>query len=494
METINPIRITQANEKSIHSEGDYVLYWMTAFRRTKWNHALQRATQLASDLNKPLIVFEPLRVNYRWASDRFHRFVIEGMRSNEEAFQHKSVTYLPYVEPTTHAASGILEQLSQRACCVVTDDYPCFFLPALIREAKKRIGTRFEVIDSNCIIPIRLADRTFTVAHSYRRWMQKNIIEHLAELPEEDPLSGVQLPVLDQSIVKEIQAKWPKANFDQLLDSGGLDSLPIDHSVPAVAEMTGGEAEASNRLRTFIGKKLAGYDSDRNHPDFQATSRLSPYLHFGHLSSFEFVQVILKREKWSATRAGTPNGKNTGFWNLTASSEGLMDQIITWRDLGFNFAARHPREIDRYESLPNWAKTSLSLHSSDPRPHLYDLHAFETASTHDPVWNAAQRELVSTGMLHNYMRMLWGKQILHWSKTPREALKVLIHLNNKYALDGRDPNSYSGIFWVLGRYDRAWGPKRPVFGSVRYMTSESAQRKLKMKKYLAKHSPSTELF
>ena len=154
METINPIRITQANEKSIHSEGDYVLYWMTAFRRTKWNHALQRATQLASDLNKPLIVFEPLRVNYRWASDRFHRFVIEGMRSNEEAFQHKSVTYLPYVEPTTHAASGILEQLSQRACCVVTDDYPCFFLPALIREAKKRIGTRFEVIDSNCIIPI----------------------------------------------------------------------------------------------------------------------------------------------------------------------------------------------------------------------------------------------------------------------------------------------------------------------------------------------------
>jgi deoxyribodipyrimidine photo-lyase len=174
---------------------------------------------------------------------------------------------------------------------------------------------------------------------------------------------------------------------------------------------------------------------------------------------------------------------------VSPSAEGLLDQLVTWRELGFNFAFRHPREIDRYESLPGWAIASLETHASDPRPYVYTLAEFENSETHDHIWNAAQRELVTTGTLHNYMRMLWGKQILHWSKSPEDAIKILIHLNNTYALDGRDPNSYSGIFWVLGRYDRAWGPKRPVFGSVRYMTSESAMRKLKMKKYLEKYKP-----
>ena len=157
--------------------------------------------------------------------------------------------------------------------------------------------------------------------------------------------------------------------------------------------------------------------------------------------------------------------------------------------MGFNLSFREPKTYDKFESLPSWAQMTLNEHVTDMRPAIYTPEQFELAETHDELWNAAQRELVQTGVMHNYMRMLWGKKILHWTPDPREALRIMIHLNNKYALDGRAPNSYSGIFWVLGRYDRAWGPKRPVFGSVRYMTSDSARRKLRLKAYLARFGP-----
>ncbi len=168
-------------------------------------------------------------------------------------------------------------------------------------------------------------------------------------------------------------------------------------------------------------------------------------------------------------------------------AEAFIDQLITWREIGFNMSSRE-RNYDRYESLPEWALKTLAEHASDRRPWVYSLDQFERAETHDPLWNAAQRQLVEEGIIHNYMRMLWGKKILHWTSHPREALSIMIELNNKYALDGRDPNSYSGIFWTLGRYDRAWGPERPIFGKVRYMTSESTANKWNVKNYLKKYS------
>lgn len=494
MMEIDPIRIRPENDKPVNHRADYVLYWMTAFRRVKWNHALQRAVQAAKELDKPLLVFEPLRTGYRWSCDRFHQFIIEGMHCNQQQSQNLPITYYPYVEPKPNASKGLLAALASRACCVIADDYPCFFLPSMVRHVRRQIPTRFELVDSNSILPMNLADRTFTVAHSYRRWMQKNVLDYVDQPPLENPTANTTLPSLNPNLIAKTIERWPSADLDSLLTRGGLDSLPINHDVVPSTEMIGGSSEAENRLQTFIDSKLARYDSDRNHPDFHATSRLSPYLHFGHLSAHQFVHAVLKHEKWSPEQTGIPNGKNHGFWNVSPSSEGVLDQIITWRELGFNFASRHPRDIDRYESLPSWARTSLEAHADDKRPYLYSMEEFEYAKTHDDAWNAAQSELVRTGTLHNYMRMLWGKKILHWSKSPREALKILIHLNNKYALDGRDPNSYSGIFWVLGRYDRAWGPKRPVFGSVRYMTSESAKKKLKMKSYLSRYTiPSEEL-
>jgi deoxyribodipyrimidine photo-lyase len=196
----------------------------------------------------------------------------------------------------------------------------------------------------------------------------------------------------------------------------------------------------------------------------------------------------MEKEEWSTKMiSNKTTGSRSGWWGMSEAAEAFLDELITWRELGYNMCWQQ-NDFDQYESLPNWALQTLSKHSKDKRPYLYTLKVFETAKTHDPLWNAAQSQLVQEGRIHNYLRMLWGKKILHWTKTPREALKVMIELNNKYALDGRDPNSYSGIFWVLGRYDRAWGPERRVFGKVRYMSSKNTARKVRVKAYLNKYA------
>jgi deoxyribodipyrimidine photo-lyase len=194
----------------------------------------------------------------------------------------------------------------------------------------------------------------------------------------------------------------------------------------------------------------------------------------------------VKIEDWTPNDlSDSRSGSREGWWGMSPSSESFLDELITWRELGYNMAA-HRRDYDRYESLPAWALQTLQEHAQDPRPVTYPLEEFENSKTHDDLWNAAQRELVQTGRMQNYLRMLWGKKILEWTESPQQALAFMIELNNKYALDGRDPNSYSGIFWVLGRYDRAWGPERPIFGKIRYMSSQSTLRKLKLKQYLSR--------
>ena len=268
-----------------------------------------------------------------------------------------------------------------------------------------------------------------------------------------------------------------------------LDALPIDQSVDIV-ELQGGFCAARARLDAFIRNDLPRYHTDRNHPDTDASSGLSPYLHYGHAGAH---QVFAEVAQSPVATAGTPwstallapkaSGSRSGWWGMSEPAESFLDELITWRELGFNGCSFEPA-YDRYDSLPGWAQKTLAEHAADPRPYTYSLEQLETAQTHDEIWNAAQRQLLAEGIIHNYLRMLWGKKILHWTASPQEALSIMIELNNKYALDGRDPNSYSGIFWVLGRYDRAWGPERPIFGKVRYMTSDSTRRKLRLRQYL----------
>jgi deoxyribodipyrimidine photo-lyase len=289
-----------------------------------------------------------------------------------------------------------------------------------------------------------------------------------------------------KKLPEQITQRWKFLSGSEL-ESYDLSRLKIDHDVGPTGT-PGGRNQGCQLLREFASRRLDDYDQARNEPDQQGSSMLSAHLHFGHISAHEVFQSIASSDpNWSLGKISKPNGKMNGFWNLGTSAEAFLDQLLTWREIGFNMCAHEPK-YDRYESLPAWARKTLEDHAQDKRPYLYTPEQFESAQTHDPLWNAAQRQLVVEGRIHNYLRMLWGKKILHWSRTPQEALEIMIHLNNKYALDGRDPNSYSGIFWVLGRYDRAWGPEREVFGKIRYMTSESTRSKFSVKSYLQRYA------
>jgi len=461
----------------VRADGRYVLYWMIAARRTRSSFGLQRAVDMAADLHRPLIVLEPLRCGYRWASDRFHRFAIDGMVVNARRLEGTGATYRPYVEPEPGAGRGLLETLAARACVVVTDDFPCFFLPRMVDAAEARIPVRLERIDSNGLFPMRATDKVFTAAHSFRRFLQRALPEHLEAAPAIDPLAGVRLPGLG-ALDPAIDRRWPAASPGELDPS----SLPIDHSVGPVS-LEGGADAGESRWRRFLAERLDAYPEGRNHPDEDATSGLSPYLHFGHISAHDVFRDLVAREGWRPDRLGAVTGSREGWWGMSAAAEAFLDQIVTWRELGFNRCALTD-DYDRYDSLPSWARDTLETHAADPRPWLYDADRLARADTHDEVWNAAQRQLLREGRIHNYLRMLWGKRILEWSPTPRDAAEVMVELNDRYAVDGRDPNSYSGIFWTLGRYDRAWGPERPIFGKVRYMSSANTERKLRLGAYL----------
>ena len=487
MSDIPTSRIQSLNDEEVHENGDYVLYWMIANRRARSNFSLQRAVEWANLLNKPLIVFEALRVNYRWASDRIHRFVLQGMADQKQDFADTNVTYYPYVEPTPNHGRDLLTTLAKDAAVVVTDDFPSFFIPTMLRLVSRKLDVKLEAIDSNGLFPMRSTEEVFKTAHSFRRFLQKTLPPHLDEFPDVDPIEANGLPD-SIPVPKRILKKWPAASADLLkATSKALSKLPIDHSVgPAAFE--GGRRAADDVLDRFITDRLDRYGDGRNHPDEDASSGLSPYLHFGQISSHTVFQRIADHEDWSTDQlSDKTSGAREGWWGMSSSSESFLDELITWRELGYNMCA-HRSDYDQYESLPDWSKKTIEEHAQDDRPHTYSLEEFERAETHDEIWNAAQRQLVRDGRLHNYLRMLWGKKIFQWSSTPREALKVMIELNNKYAVDGRNPNSYSGIFWVLGRYDRAWGPERPIFGKIRYMTSESTRKKLKMTEYLEKYS------
>ena len=475
-------RILRLNQAALRPEAGYVLYWMIAARRARWNYALDRALELARALDRPLIVLEALRADYPWASERMHRFVLDGMADNARAFEGTGVLYHPYVEPRVGAGQGLLEALAAEACAIVTDDSPGFFLDRMTRAVAGRVGVSLEAIDSNGILPLRSSERSFSRAFDFRRYVQAEARPYLTSAPRRDPLRAKPRP--RTRLPAGIATRWPRASEALLAAApGALEALPIDHTVRP-APLEGGSAAAVRALKVFLAHPFALYAEDRGDPVHDRSSGLSPYLHFGHISAHEVLDAIMRRESWSLDKlAKSKSGQREGWWGTSAAAESFLDQLITWRELGFRFCSQR-NDYDRFESLPDWAQRTLDEHASDPRPHLYSLQDFEQARTHDSLWNAAQRQLLHEGRIHNYLRMLWGKKILHWSESPRAALEIMIELNNKYALDGRDPNSYSGIFWVLGRFDRAWGPERDVFGKIRYMSSANTRRKIRVDPYI----------
>ncbi|MFT7463003.1 MAG: deoxyribodipyrimidine photo-lyase [Pseudohongiellaceae bacterium] len=484
---VPPLRCSAQGD--IRADGRWVLYWMTATRRTRANHALDRAIELARQLDRPLLVLEALRCDYRWASPRFHRFVLDGMGDNARALTAAGVTYYPFVETRPGEGRGLLERLAEDACAVVADHSPVFFLPAMLEAARSRITVRFEAIDSVGLLPLRSSDRARFRAYDFRRLLQRELPAQLAHTALRAPLRRLALRPLP-ALPEDVARRWPAAPLAEIgLVNGGLDlaAMPLDHAVAPVEE-EGGSRAGQAALRRFVRDVLPHYGERRNHPDQEGTSGLSAYLHFGHLSAQEVFDAVTAADDWTPERLSRHvTGKREGWWGLSPSAEAFVDQLLTWRELGQHFCFHRP-DHSEYASLPDWARTSLAEHATDPRPYVYSHERFEQADTHDPLWNAAQRQLRETGVIHNAVRMLWGKKILHWSASPEEAWETLFALNDRWALDGRDPNSSSGIGWALGRFDRAWGPERPVFGKVRYMTSDSSRRKWRLKAWLERWS------
>ena len=480
-------RTRVCNRRPVRGGGDFVLYWMTAFRRTESNFALQRAVDWATELGRPLVVLETLECDSRWATARRHRFVLGGMKDTASRLLHTNVFYYPYVEPKPGFGQALLNRLSQDASVVIGDDFPCRANQRQAIAVAEQLPSCLELVDSNGLLPMRAAGKVFKRAVDFRRFLQKSLRPYLLEFPDPDPLDRADLTKLT-SLPEGVIPRWPMTDVRSFANCArGLESIPIDHTVDATA-LRGGSAAGQAVLHEFVEERSAGYDDNRNKVEADGTSRLSPYLHFGHISAHQVFLELMNCAGWSPARlANKSTGSARGWWGAPDPVDSFLDQLITWRELGFNMCS-HRDDYDQYESLPDWSRATLDAHSGDARDYVYSLSQFESAETHDPLWNAAQTQLVREGRIHNYLRMLWGKKILEWSEGPRHALEIMIELNNKYALDGCDPNSYSGIFWVLGRYDRAWGPERPIFGKVRYLSSENAARKMRVKGYLERYA------
>jgi deoxyribodipyrimidine photo-lyase len=473
---MNQSRIFHKSSYPANDSGDFVLYWMQIFRRFEYNEALEFAVKVANDFKKPLVIFEGLKCTYPWASDRFHHFILQGMDENKRIANDNGWNYYSFVEKKPFEGSGLIHALSRKACVVVSDEFPAFVIRDHNEKISQKISVPYITVDANGIIPLGSSAKAPYSAFQFRRLMQKNFLSEFEQAPKRNPMAALKNKSRVELRLNRLR------NFTT--DRFELSDSPIDHSV-SILQIPGTREAALKKLKYFCTKILRDYAENRNHPDRKSTSELSPYLHFGKLSSYEIVKAVLKEQpkNWSLNRIHDVKGRRNGFFNGDASIEAYLDQVITWRETGYHFC-HHVKNYDQYESLPKWAVKTLEKHARDKREFVYGLHEFESASTHDAVWNAAQRQLVREGTIHNYLRMLWGKKILEWTPDPKTALKYLIQLNNKYSIDGRNPNSYSGIFWILGRFDRPWAPERKIFGSVRYMSSESTLRKIKLKEYL----------
>jgi len=495
MPTFNEARVRPLNAHRPDADGDCVLYWMQAYRRLSHNHSLDCAIHWSNRLQKPLVVYEGLGMKYAWASARTHTFVLEGMRDNAATAAKLGINYWNFVETPDRPAKGLLQKLSKNACVVITDDYPAFIVPMQSAGLAKSIDCLMLAVDGNGIVPLALLGEAVSAAAHLRPRLHRSF-------PEAWGHRAAAKPEFDAVARKKVVC--PFDCWDARSDIPTfVATLPIDRTVPALTEEVGGTGAGRDMLDTFIRTKLKNYGEGRNKPDDPdrcPQSRLSAYLRHGHLSVQEVVEAALTSLGEWTVQSIDPKLKNKrdGYYHPDSSISSFLDEAITWRDVGYHWWYRrnlagttftpaenwpHPQFCDLASSIPAWAKASLSKHATDPRVYNYTLEQLEAGLTHDEVWNSAMRQLVATGRIHNYLRMLWGKKVLEWTPDPDTAYRFLEHLNNKYMIDGRDPNSYTGILWCFGLFDRPWPPERKIFGSIRYMSSDNTAKKYKLEDY-----------
>lgn len=447
-------RVIQLNDGRVNADARYVLYWMQMYKRVDNNHALIYAIRRANELKLPLVVYEGLKYYYPWASDRIHTFILEGVEEKRKAFEKLGIRYIFYLQKDADSPKQTVAKLAKDAALIVTDDFPCFIIP----EHNRRIAIRADIpvyaVDSNGIIPMSKFDKEEYAAYTIRPKINK-LLEHYLKPPPNE--------TVDVSSV-DLRVDCPETHVTEENISKLVAECEIDHTVAASEYYHGGTANGRKRLRKFVKEILPDYDKARSKPDKDGSSRLSSYLHFGFLSSLEIALSVRDAE--------APQ----------ESIDAYLEELIVRRELSYNLTLFSDK-YDSLTALPAWVQKTMREHHDDERQFVYSLEQLEAGETHDELWNAAQREMVVTGEMHNYVRMLWGKNIIAWSRTFEEAFAALVHLNNKYCLDGRNPNSYAGILWCFGKHDRPW-MERPVFGTIRYMTSGSTGKKFDSKKYI----------
>lgn len=447
-------RVRQLNQPELRVGGRYVLYWAQMNRRVESNHGLAYAVELANGLGLPVLFYEGLTCSYPHASDRFHTFLLEGVPATARRLKTLGIGYVFHLRRRRTDSNDAFYQLATEAAAVVTDDYPVFVAHEHNLSVPAKLRIPYYVADSSCIVPMGHFIKQEYAAYTIRPKIKKVLEECLkpVELPPVKRRFTGALPALHTTVAK--------SNIAEL-----VAACEIDHSIPPSTERRGGREEAERRLRYFLENNLRRYAKLNREPSAHATSELSPYLHFGHISSLE---VALAVRQYAAEH------------KLIANE--FLEQLIVRRELAFNFARFSP-SLNSLDALPNWARTTLQKHVGDPREPVYSREQFERAATHDALWNATQTELLTRGVIHGYYRMYWGKKILEWSATPEEALATMIYLHDRYALDGRDPNTYTNILWCFGLHDRPWS-ERKIFGMTRYMSLEGMKRKTDVDAYI----------
>ena len=439
-------RVTVRRAGSPNPDGACVVYWMQRSQRGIDNPALDIAVEAANVLGKPVVVFFAPVPFYPHGNLRHYQFLAQGIPDIAAALAKRNIGFVLRRFPS-HGLPRFCDEVNP--ALVIGDENPMREPEAWRVTAAKNLKIPLWTVDADVIVPSKILERAQYSAHIIRPRLQAHL--GLFLVPSDNPRANVA---------------WQKPKqptFDPTSDI--TEGWRLDRSVTPVSNWRGGTTEAMRLLENFVQHKLRGYGTQRNKPETDHTSRLSPYLHFGHISPITVALAVERRDA------------------PTADKEAFLNQIIVWRELAVNLVRFNP-DYDTFECAEPWAHRTLAKHAQDPRPVLYSEAQLEQAETHDPLWNAAQVQMVNAGWMHNYVRMYWAKKILEWSRSPAEAYRIAVHLNDKYELDGRDPNGYAGIAWaIVGKFDRPWF-ERPIFGQIRYMSGESTGRKFDSKKYI----------
>ncbi len=451
---VSPARIRQLNASPIIPNRPYVLYWSQMNRRVNSNQALLYTVEIANRLNLPVLVYEAITCTYPYANDRLHTFILEAVPETARRLEKAGIGYVFYLRRTKADPNDTFYTVAKHAAAIVTDDYPTFIARTHNASVPAKVDVPYYAVDSSCIVPMSEIPHRQYGAYTIRPRIHRLLPTYLT------PADPLRVKRRFAGTIPRFHTDVTPANIKEL-----VASCQIDHSIPPSSEFRGGRLATEKLLNTFLRDKLRHYAEGRNEPSANATSDMSPYLHFGQISALE---IALKVTEYAHEH------------KLIADE--YLEELIVRRELAFNYA-RFVDDPGDLKNLPDWCQLNMQKHAKDKRDPVYSPEQFARAETHDELWNATQNEMLQRGKIQGYYRMYWGKKIIEWSRTYEEAARTMIDIHGRYALDGRDPNTYTNIFWCFGLHDRPW-PERPIFGKMRYMSLEGMKRKTNTRAYI----------